>query len=150
MRSNPQKPQTGVNILLVEDDAHTLMALARLLRKYGHLVHTADGYQAALEVARREPIDLAICDIVLWDGDGSDLLGELQKVQHLKAIAVTGFALADEVEHYTEAGFLAVIPKPIDISKLRLTISQLVSKAPEAAFFCDHRGSQSFPRSGNA
>jgi CheY-like chemotaxis protein len=116
-----------VNILLVEDDLDTLTVYSRLLRMDGHIVHTADGYRAAMDVARRERVDLAVCDIRLWDGDGCDLLGELQKLQPMKAIAVTGFALPDEVEDYRAAGFTAVLPKPLEPSQLQSAISQLSS-----------------------
>jgi CheY-like chemotaxis protein len=112
-----------VSILLVEDDAPTLVASAKLLRMEGHIVHTADGYQAAIEVAGKERIDLAVCDIRLWDGSGNDLIKELQKLQPLKAIAITGFTLADEVEEYREAGFAAVLPKPLQYSQLQSAVA---------------------------
>ena len=47
-------------------------------------------------------MDLAICDIGLWDGDGCKLLKELQKLQPVKAIAVTGLMLEDEVVQYRD------------------------------------------------
>jgi len=119
--------QAKLAILVVEDHIESLMILARLLKKDGHIVHTADGYQTALDVATRERIDLAVCDIALWDGNGCELLKELQKLHKLKAIAVTGFALADEVAHYRRSGFAAVLPKPLDHSQLTFAISQLVS-----------------------
>jgi hypothetical protein len=93
----------------------------------GYTVRTADGYQAALEAANIERFDIAICDIALWDGDGCDLLKELQKLQTLQAIAVTGFTLDEEVEHYREAGFAAVLPKPVDPSQVIAAISRLTS-----------------------
>ena len=100
---------------------------ARLIRSSGHIVHTADGYQAALDVAKRERIDLVVCDIGLWDGDGCDLLGDLQKLQQLKAIALTGFTLAEEVERYRDAGFAAVLRKPLKPLELASAIAQLTS-----------------------
>jgi DNA-binding NtrC family response regulator len=119
--------QTKLIILVVEDQVDALRILARLLRMDGHIVHAADGYQTALDVARSERIDLAVCDISLWDGNGCDLLKEMQELQELKAIAVTGFALADEVAQYRRAGFAAVLPKPLDHSRLTSAISQLAS-----------------------
>ena len=114
-----------LSILLVEDDPDTLRAYARLLRNDGHIVHTADGYQAALEVAQRVRVDLAVCDIGLWDGSGCDLLKDLQRLQPMKAIAVTGFILPDEVQDYREAGFSSVLPKPLQHSRLQSAVSDL-------------------------
>jgi CheY-like chemotaxis protein len=122
-----QNTRPKLTILVVEDNIVSLMTLARLLKMDGHVVRTADGYQAALDVARKVRLDLAVCDIKLWDGNGCDLLKELQKLQQLKAIAVTGFALADEVAQYRSAGFGAVLPKPLRYWQLICTIDQLVS-----------------------
>jgi CheY-like chemotaxis protein len=125
-------PHPKLTILVIEDNITSLMNLARLLRMDGHVVRTADGYQAALDVARSVRVDLAVCDIVLWDGDGCDLLKELQKLQPLKAIAVTGFALPDEVEQYRAAGFAAVLSKPYRYWDLTCVISQLASGQADA------------------
>jgi two-component system cell cycle response regulator len=125
--SDLQNREARFTILVVEDNVDSLMAISRLLRADGHTVHTADGYQAALDVARRERVDLAVCDIALWDGNGCDLLRDLQKLQAMKAIAVTGFALSDEVVQYRSAGFAAVLPKPLRHSQLTSAIYQLAS-----------------------
>ncbi len=113
------------NILVVEDNLTTLAALARLLQSDGYVVHVADGYQAALEVAKLNRLDLAICDINLWDGDGCDLLVELQKLQNMKAIAVTGYTLPEETEHYRDAGFGVVLHKPVQNSEMLSAIASL-------------------------
>ena len=116
----------AINILVVEDDLDTLAAFSKLLRTDGYSVFTADGYQAAMDVAKRERVDLAICDIGLWDGDGCDLLSEMQKLHRLKAIAITGLIFDDAVEHYREAGFAAVLAKPCQHSQLKSVISELI------------------------
>jgi CheY-like chemotaxis protein len=115
----------STNILIVEDNLTTLLALESLLQSDGYVVHTADGYQTALEVAKRNRLDLAICDINLWDGDGCDLLEELQKLQTVKAIAVTGYTLPEETEHYRDAGFGVVLNKPIQHSEILAAIASL-------------------------
>jgi CheY-like chemotaxis protein len=115
----------AISILVVEDDLDTLRAYAKLLRSDGHTVYTADGYEAALDVAQRQRLDLAVCDIGLWDGSGCDLLKELQKLQPMKAIAVTVFILPDVIEDYREAGFASVLPKPLQHSRLQSAVSEL-------------------------
>jgi CheY-like chemotaxis protein len=116
----------AVNILVVEDDLDTLAVFSKLLRADGYSVFTADGYQAAMDVAKKERVDLAVCDIGLWDGDGCDLLSELQKLHQLKAVAVTGMIFEDEVEQYREAGFAAILAKPCQPSRLKSVISELI------------------------
>jgi len=115
----------SINILLVEDNLTTLRALEILLRADGFLVHTAEGYQTAMNVAKKEKVDFAVCDINLWDGDGCDLLGELQKLQPMQGIAVTGYTLEDETEHYRDAGFAVVLRKPVHHSQITSAITQM-------------------------
>jgi CheY-like chemotaxis protein len=119
-----------IEILLVEDNATTLEACAKLLRGDGYGVHTADGYQSALTIARAQAVDLAICDINLWDGDGCDLLGELKRLQPMGAIAITGYTLPEETEHYRDAGFSMVLRKPAHYSQISSAISGLIAAAP--------------------
>jgi CheY-like chemotaxis protein len=119
MTSNP------IHILLVEDNLTTLRASEKLLRKDGYIVYIAEGYQTALEVAKKERVDLIISDINLWDGDGCDLLRELHQLQPMQAIAVTGYTLPDEAEHYRAAGFAIVIRKPAHHSEISSSIANL-------------------------
>jgi CheY-like chemotaxis protein len=114
-----------VKILLVEDHIDTLNAFAKFLRSLGHFVFTADGYQAAIDLAKNEQFDLAVCDIALWDGNGCELLKNLRKIRDFKAIAVTAFTLSDEIEDYHAAGFSAVFQKPFNPSQISSAISQL-------------------------
>jgi CheY-like chemotaxis protein len=118
-----------MTILLVEDNLPTLAGMAKYLRDDGHQVYTADGYQSAMELGRREKFDLAVCDINLWDGDGCDLLRELRQTQKLRAIAITGYTLPEETEHYRDAGFTAVLHKPVHRGQISSAISQLVASA---------------------
>jgi CheY-like chemotaxis protein len=117
----------SINILLVEDNLTTLMALENLLKQDGYIVHVAEGYQTALEVAKTKRVDFAICDINLWDGDGCDLLLEMQKLQPLQGIAVTGYTLPEETDHYRDAGFAAVLKKPVHPSEITSAIALLNS-----------------------
>lgn len=120
----------SIAILLVKDNLTTLDASAKLLRGDGYIVHVAEGYQTALRVAKRERLDFAICDINLWDSDGCDLLRELRQIQPLQAIAVTGYSLPEETEHYRDAGFAVVLHKPTAHSEIISAISLLHSTLP--------------------
>jgi CheY-like chemotaxis protein len=125
-----RKNSKPIAILLVEDNRTTLEACAKLLRGDGYTVHIADGYQSALMIARRETLDLAICDINLRDGDGCDLLSELKLLQPLQAIAITGYTLPEETEHYRNAGFSVVLRKPVHHSEITSAITRLCLPPP--------------------
>jgi CheY-like chemotaxis protein len=119
-----RKKSGPIQILVVEDNLTSLEAYAKLLRGDGCVVHVAEGYQSALAIARVQALDLAICDINLWDGDGCDLLSELKLLQPIKAIAITGYSLPEETEHYRDAGFSAVLRKPVHHSEIMSAISE--------------------------
>jgi PAS domain S-box-containing protein len=114
-------------ILLVEDHADTLRAMKKLLQQQGYQVFAADSVTAGQELAEREPIDLLISDIGLPDGTGLDLLALLRKTHPtLKAIALSGFGMEDDLRRSREAGFQAHVTKPIDLHTLKAIIAQLL------------------------
>ena len=60
----------SLRILVVEDEALVAMLIEDALTLYEHkVVGVADNVAAAMMIAMREPIDLALCDIRLADGD---------------------------------------------------------------------------------
>jgi signal transduction histidine kinase/CheY-like chemotaxis protein len=72
------------SVLVVEDDPQVRDSIATVLRRRGLTVHTASDPDAALEVlARREPIDAVISDLLLLrDRSGLDLEAELRDRGH--------------------------------------------------------------------
>jgi len=125
-----------LNILLVEDNADTLRILSRSLQRAGCGVVTAGNIQTALAVAREaretgEKIDLLVSDLGLPDGDGRDLMRELQALYGLPGIAVSGFGMEEDVEKSRAAGFATHLTKPVQIEDLRRAISQLLGAVNE-------------------
>ncbi|MEO7725028.1 MAG: ATP-binding protein, partial [Chthoniobacterales bacterium] len=120
-------------ILLVEDHADTAAILARLLRRMGHDVLSADTVDTALRLAetemRRAPIDLVMSDLGLPDGSGLDLMRELSAKYGLRGIALSGFGMDSDLAQSTAAGFSRHLIKPIDIATLRATLVEMTSGA---------------------
>jgi PAS domain S-box-containing protein len=114
-------------ILLAEDHADTLTALARLLRSKGHEVKTASSVRSALELFEHESFDLLCCDIGLPDGTGYDLIAAIPQSKKVPAIALTGFGMSVDIDRAHEAGFDAHLTKPIDFARLQATIDRLLS-----------------------
>jgi len=125
--SNPQPPQRGQNILLVEDHADTARVMSRLLQAAGHTVHVADTVASALAAASANKIELIISDIGLPDGTGIDLIMEIRKNSDVPAIALTGFGMDEDVAKCMQAGFNDHLTKPVNLQKLEMVIRQLGS-----------------------
>lgn len=110
-------------ILVVDDNQQTLSAFVKLLQISGYYVRGTDGYQGAIDMVQREGFDLLLSDIELWDGDGCDLLQELQQKQTIKGIAVTAHDDLDELQRCIDAGFESHHLKPVRFPTLLKSIA---------------------------
>ena len=118
----------GARILLVEDHEDTRTTLRRLLSRRGHSVLVASTVEEALSIAAREPVDLLVSDIGLPDGSGIDLIRFLREVHPgIKAIALSGFGLEDDVGQSVRAGFAEHLTKPVNLQQLEDAIARLVT-----------------------
>ena len=107
---------------------------ARLLRGRGYDVVIAASIKSALTAAEGNEIDLALCDIGLPDGDGCDLMRELRAKYSMRGIAPTGYAMDDDDNRVSEAGFSSRLVKPIDFDALcRVVENVLASENPDLA-----------------
>jgi DNA-binding NtrC family response regulator len=122
------------SLLLVDDHTDTLSVLAKLLRTAGYTVQTAASCRDALNAARYEQFDLAICDIGLPDGSGNDLMRQLTEKHGLKGIAVTAWSASCGVVDVEAAVFQSVLLKPFDFQKVLEAIEKaLTASAPESS-----------------
>ena len=65
-------------ILIVDDEANTLASLSRAFRLAGHEAVVCDNAARALELARAQPFDLILSDVVMPRRDGLALLEDLK------------------------------------------------------------------------
>jgi CheY-like chemotaxis protein len=70
-------------ILLVDDEEIVLKGWVKALRSEGYSLLLARTSQEALEVARREPVDLVIIDYVLGNTTGIEVLNLIRKKRPL-------------------------------------------------------------------
>jgi CheY-like chemotaxis protein len=96
-----------------------------LLEKKGHHVLAAGTVAEAVAGAQNEEFDLLISDIGLPDGSGLDLMREIQGVQKIRGIALSGFGMEDDVRRSKEAGFEEHLTKPVNFQRLESVIRQL-------------------------
>jgi signal transduction histidine kinase len=116
-------------LLLVDDHDDTRQLLHRLLHEQGYTVTTAADVRSAIEALDRQPFDLLISDIGLPDGTGHDLMRHARDRHHVKGIALSGFAMDDNLKLSEAAGFTAHLNKPVDFAKLKATIDQVAEKS---------------------
>ena len=66
-------------LLIVDDEANTLASLSRAFRLAGHEAAVCDNAEKALELAKSQPFDLILSDVVMPGKDGLTLLEDLKR-----------------------------------------------------------------------
>lgn len=108
-----------LRVLIVEDDEIIREGLALALRQEGCQVYTAGTVNEAVEIIRREtPVDFYLLDILLPDGDGFMVCGEIRKRTDTPILFLT--ACDDEVNtvRALEQGADDYLSKPFRIREL--------------------------------
>jgi signal transduction histidine kinase len=121
----------GLDVLIVEDSPDTLMLLSMIFEREGAKVTTASSANEALSLAVMRRPSIIVSDIGMPDVDGYQLLQQLRIVPGLSdvpAIAISGYASEEDKERALAVGYLALVPKPLDVDLLFGLIHEL--KAP--------------------
>ena len=103
-------------ILVVEDNPATLKILRGALEGEGYSVETVPDARTALAAATRTLPDLVLQDLIPPDMDGLELVRHLRALPggaELPIIALSGFLGRLEEQFTAEAGFTALLVKPI-------------------------------------
>jgi CheY-like chemotaxis protein len=97
--------------------------LAHLLTRRQYQVTTAASVAEARALAHQS-FQLLISDLGLPDGDGWDLIKELQaQNRQLQGIALTGFGMDKDIARSREAGFASHLVKPVRIESLEKALA---------------------------
>ncbi len=106
-----------MKILIIEDNPANLELMTYLLRAFGHNVVSARDGAEGIELARREILDVIICDVHLPKVDGYEVARRLKEhpvLGRIPLVAVTALAMVGDRDKVLAAGFDGYIDKPID------------------------------------
>jgi two-component system cell cycle response regulator DivK len=110
-----------VRVLVVEDDPLNLKLIRDVLGYRGFDVLTATSGEEGVVAALSECPDLVLMDLQLPDIDGHEALLRIRadpQCSGIPVVAVTAFAMKEDVDRATAAGFDGYIAKPIDVHAL--------------------------------
>lgn len=116
------------SILLVEDTAIAMIWLRSILVSHGHTVIKATDAAGALAAADRHPIDIAVVDVQLPDGDGVDLAKRLRtRLSRTDLPVILTSALVDDRLRERAGGIhrSVLLTKPFDDGALLCAINDL-------------------------
>ncbi len=119
------------HVLVVDDEELYRRALARILGRAGHEVHTARDGSEALGLLSRQSIDLVLCDVKMPGISGIELVRQIHELKpDLPAIVVTGYGSAEKSVEALRAGAFWYLEKPFDQDHLDV-VRRLVDQAIE-------------------
>jgi DNA-binding response OmpR family regulator len=118
----------SLRILLVEYDENAAQTIARLLRRAGHEVETADSISRAKRLFDQHEFDLLISDVGLPDGSGFELMRQLKAERFIDGIALTDNGIQSNGEAMRAAGFREHLAKPVNWSQLEAAIRETTSR----------------------
>ncbi len=116
-------------ILVVEDNALNMKLVVDLLELNGFCVLKAPDSSSALDILETTVPDLILLDIGLPDMDGFEVLNKIRenrKPDTVKVAALTASVMDEDKKRVREAGFDALIAKPIDTKEFIKTVRALV------------------------
>jgi DNA-binding NtrC family response regulator len=110
-------------ILIVDDEANTLASLSRAFRLAGHEAVVCDNAERALDLARTQPFDLILSDVVMPRRDGLTLLADLKSAAvQAPVVMMSGQAHIEMAVRATRLGALDFLEKPLSTEKLLVTV----------------------------
>lgn len=122
-------------ILVVDDEAPIRDNICRFLRLEGHAVEEATNGLQALELMRRQPHDLVLCDVMMPQCNGFEVLAAMQADPVLKGIPLVFLSASAEPEKLQEGlamGARQYVTKPFNLQRLREVMAELLVPTPGA------------------
>jgi two-component system response regulator PilR (NtrC family) len=118
-----------LHLLIVDDEASLRDFLTIVFEEEGWSVETAESVAAArAAVTAREP-DVILCDLMMPDGTGLDLLRELKTASvNTPFIMITAHTSTRSAVDALKAGAQDYIAKPFDIDELKIIVRKAVER----------------------
>jgi signal transduction histidine kinase/ActR/RegA family two-component response regulator len=134
----PRLPRLdGLRILIVDDSADGRTLTSLVLTQAGASVTAVASVREALQVLEVERPHALVSDIGLPGEDGYALIRQIRQSEadhggFLPALALTGYARAEDRDLILAAGFQAHVPKPVEPVELTEAIATITHHLPDS------------------
>ena len=129
------------SLLIVDDDYPLRDRLSRAMEKKGFKVTQAESVKQGIIQAKNSPPAFAVVDLRLNDGNGLEVVKEIQKLKKgSRIIMLTGYGNIPTAVAAVKAGAIDYIPKPAsadDVENALLASPELKPKPPENPMSAD-------------
>ena len=117
-------------LLIVDDEASMLEFLGLLFQGEGYSVETASSVGEARRMLGERGYDLVLCDILMPDGSGLELLREVKRDGAATAvIMMTAYTSTSSAIEAMKLGAYDYISKPFDVEELKVVVQKALEKA---------------------
>jgi CheY-like chemotaxis protein len=111
--------KNNIDILVIDDEQVILDAIKKITSFEGYSSHLSLSANEALENIKNNEYSLILCDIMMPDVDGFELLSVLRQKRITTPIVITtGFSTLDNAVKALYEGAIGFIPKPFSIEEL--------------------------------
>jgi len=118
-----------VQTILAVDDDRSAIELYKVLFENKYNVITAYSGSEAIEIVKKEGIDIVLLDILMQDMDGIDVLKEIKKINdEIEVIMVTAVKTVKSAIESMKLGAYDYITKPFDTDEILITVEKALEK----------------------
>lgn len=116
-------------ILIVDDERAIRSTLREILEYEKYEVIDIDNGAEALEIIKKEHIDLVLCDIKMSNMDGIEVLTDALKIKpDLPFIMISGHGTIETAVEASKKGAYDFISKPPDLNRLLITVRNALER----------------------
>ncbi len=129
------------SLLIVDDDDPLRDRLSRAMEKKGFQVTSAKTVENAIKMVRSSPPKFALIDLRLEDGNGLEVVEEINKVKKdSRVVMLTGYGNLPTAVAAVKAGAIDYLAKPVDpedVESALLASPDSKAKPPENPMSAD-------------
>lgn len=110
---------SGTSILIVDDEAILAGNLAKVLRRRGFDVGTAENGLLGLSLLAQKHFDVILLDLKMPGMSGAQMIPEIKRLSpRTQIILLTGQTVSNDEEKWLAAGVFACLFKPCQMAEL--------------------------------
>jgi DNA-binding NtrC family response regulator len=112
-------------ILVIDDEEDMLSGCRKILEAHGHSPVTVSNGKRALQILSSEDFDIILCDLLMPEVDGMQILDHVQKNYPATPVVIfSAYGTIDRAVSAMKAGAFDFIEKPFDTQHVNLVIEK--------------------------
>lgn len=118
----------GIKILIVDDEEHTRLGYAEVLKLDGYSVETAENGHEGFKKAVEDEFDIIITDLRMPEADGITFIQKLREHNiTTPVLIITAFGSYKTYKSAKNLGVIEYLNKPIRAKDLKSAIEKIIS-----------------------